>query len=281
MKTILFPTDFSKSSLNALHYAVSFSGKMNAKLILQHVYYIVPAVDPQVPIETIEYMKREAEKNIIEKLEQLQKDVNEGKYGQDYKNIECKYICSFGQMIEEVLAYAKAKDTDLIVMGTQGASGIRKILFGSNAAHVVEKAHCPVLAVPPDKPYRNIEKMVFATDLKPKDLKIPQKTIDLIKALHAEMMFLFVDTEHRITSEEEVKEMTALIKKEVDYPKISGYICNDLDIVEGINYFIDQKKPDILIMVTHRRNFWEAIFNKSITKKIAFHLSVPLLTLHN
>uniref|UniRef100_UPI0030EB9E98 universal stress protein n=1 Tax=Symmachiella dynata TaxID=2527995 RepID=UPI0030EB9E98 len=50
----------------------------------------------------------------------------------------------------EILQYAKAKDIDLIVLGTHGRTGISHLLIGSVAEKVVRKARCPVLTVPSD-----------------------------------------------------------------------------------------------------------------------------------
>ena len=54
-----------------------------------------------------------------------------------------------GMPFLEIIRYAKENDVDMIVIGTDGRSGVEHMMFGSTAEKVVRKAHCPVLSVKP------------------------------------------------------------------------------------------------------------------------------------
>ncbi len=141
IKSILFPTDFSEGSSQALQYAVDMSQKYGAKLYLIHVIYDIAKASgwyvPHVSVDQmykdiVEGAKKELEKFGIEELSNL-------------KNLERSVV--MGVPHEEIINFVKKNKIDLIIMGTHGRKGIDRILFGSTASQVVRFAPCPVLTV--------------------------------------------------------------------------------------------------------------------------------------
>src|SRR5437867_1302126 len=147
MKTILFPTDFSHTADSALDYAIAFSRKLNAKLILFNTYpvpiYVTDVAD-EVAME--EQVKTQAEislKTFEERIHSVAPD------------IETECITAWGFPADEIIFQSKEKKVDLIIMGTHGANGLTKFLLGTNTAEVVNKAECPVLAIPEGYIYKD------------------------------------------------------------------------------------------------------------------------------
>lgn len=62
-------------------------------------------------------------------------------------DVPVRTTLSYGQVQQEILEYTEVNDIDLVTMGTRGLTGIRGLLQGSVAAHVVEEADCPVLTI--------------------------------------------------------------------------------------------------------------------------------------
>jgi nucleotide-binding universal stress UspA family protein len=136
---ILIAIDGSDASMDAADYAISLSKEYNnAELYALHV--IRADVDLFGPHETSEFMttmRNEGEKY----LNKVRLKVNE-------KNIQIKTeIISSTNIAGGIVDYAEDKDVDLIVIGTIGKSGFKKILLGSVASKVVTYAHCPVMVV--------------------------------------------------------------------------------------------------------------------------------------
>jgi nucleotide-binding universal stress UspA family protein len=142
LKHILVPTDFSKFSDVALHYAIALAEKFGAELHLLHVVQdlalfipdavsVVPAMP--VPVEQFTAAARTALDRVVREnnLERftVHREVREG------------------TPFYEIIRYAKEADIDLIVMGTHGHSGLAHVLLGSATEKVVRKAPCPVLTV--------------------------------------------------------------------------------------------------------------------------------------
>ncbi|MBJ6723212.1 universal stress protein [Geomesophilobacter sediminis] len=138
---ILFATDFSESSEHAFSYALSLARQFESHLTILHV--INEPVDlrgfyvPHVSFENLE-------KEIHEGAEKMLTKFCATHLG-DFKNYETLIVT--GIPYEEILKRAELEKASLIVLGTQGRSGIDHLLFGSTAERVVRKAACPVVTV--------------------------------------------------------------------------------------------------------------------------------------
>lgn len=138
---ILFATDFSENSEHAFAYALSFAQKFRARLTILHV--INEPVDlrgfyvPHVSFENLE-------KEIQEGAEKMLAKFCATHLG-DFTDYETLIVT--GVPYEEILKRAEQEKSSLIVLGTQGRSGIDHLLFGSTAERVVRRAACPVVTV--------------------------------------------------------------------------------------------------------------------------------------
>lgn len=139
---ILVPTDFSKSSRNALTYGAAFATRFGAELHLLHVVqdlalFIPEAVmlaPPMVPpVEQFVTAARAALDRAVRELA-----------APDVRVIP---QVAEGTPFEEIVRFAREKDIDLIVMGTHGHTGLAHLFLGSVAEKVVRRAPCPVLTV--------------------------------------------------------------------------------------------------------------------------------------
>ena len=141
IKKILFPTDFSQSSISALNYAVDLAKNYGAKLYMMHVIYdIATSSGTYVPHISMTGMYEELEAGARKEMDRF--GVDERK---DLKDIE--YTVIRGIPYEEILKFAGNEKVDMIVIGTHGRKGLDRMLFGSTAERVVRNAACPVLTV--------------------------------------------------------------------------------------------------------------------------------------
>ncbi len=141
IKSILFPTDFSEGSAEALKYAVEFANRYGARLYVLHVIYdIAKASGWYVPHISMDAIYKDIQEGAKKELDNF--GVNE--LG-GLKNIE--RIVQTGVPYQEIMSCAVKNKIDMIIIGTHGRTGIDRILFGSTAAQVVRNAPCPVLTV--------------------------------------------------------------------------------------------------------------------------------------
>ncbi len=141
IKSILFPTDFSEGSAEALKYAVEFANRYGAKLYVLHVIYdVAKASGFYVPHISMDAIYKEIQEGAKKELDNF--GVNELS---GLKNVE--RIVQTGVPYQEIMNCAVKNKIDIIIIGTHGRTGIDRILFGSTAAQVVRNAPCPVLTV--------------------------------------------------------------------------------------------------------------------------------------
>ena len=141
LKKILVPTDFSKFSAKALHYATEFAEQFGAAITLVHV--VEPIVYPSesgytaVEIETVQTTWR---KDAKRKLEELgRKSIK--------PPLTARTVVRCGSPYHEITTLAKEEDADLIILATHGYTGLKHVFLGSTAEKVVRHAPCPVLTV--------------------------------------------------------------------------------------------------------------------------------------
>ena len=138
---ILFATDFSENSEHAFDYAYSLAQKFGSQLTILHV--INEPVDlrgfyvPHVSFENLEKEIEAGAENMMEKFCRTKI--------KDFTNYQSQIVT--GIPYEEIIKKADDEKVSLIVLGTQGRSGIDHLLFGSTAERVVRKANCPVMTV--------------------------------------------------------------------------------------------------------------------------------------
>lgn len=133
--TILHPTDYSERAEYAFRLACALAKDHGARLVVLHVA-IPPTivygegVVPPVPPDNDEHLWA--------KLEKVHSPI---------PNVVVERQLEQGEPIEEILRVAGDVHADMIVMGTHGRTGLRRLLMGSVAEQVVRKASCPVLTV--------------------------------------------------------------------------------------------------------------------------------------
>lgn len=138
LQTILVPVDFSLPSLHALRYAIELARLSNGTL---HVLHVASQLDlPPAKLPPGEE-QRLGTRSWVE--DQLRKMCD----NEVPRAVRCEVLVREGNPHHEILKVAKELDTDLVVMGPRGKTGLAQFLIGSVAERVVRHAHCPVLTV--------------------------------------------------------------------------------------------------------------------------------------
>jgi len=279
MKNILFPTDFSPNADNASIFAIEIARKVEGNLVLFHAYS-VQLIDPNMPAEIYLSAYQEEEKIAKENLEMLSKKIIDANKSPDGKNLfTTEAIVTQGLIVDEVLSLIDDFKIDLVVMGTHGASGITELILGSNTASVIEKSPVPVLAIPQNAIYKGIDNIVYAYDDIRSGLPSFQKLLEFSKMYDAQITLLHI-IEGSDNTEEMNKEEFEKLKQNVNYEKINLQLVKEENVLEGINDYINSNIVDVLAMAIRKRTLLDKIFNRSLTKKMAYHTKIPLLAVH-
>ncbi len=143
-KSILVPYDESKYSNTALEYAVTLKKVYRSKITVL-----------QVISSGLRYELTGEEKNKstlqfdnkmgVEQIETFQNLKNQLK---NFKTqFDIKIVVASNSVSAEIIDFSEKNNIDLIVMGSRGRTGIKKMLLGSVASEVITYAHCPVLVI--------------------------------------------------------------------------------------------------------------------------------------
>jgi nucleotide-binding universal stress UspA family protein len=268
MKTILVPTDFSENADKALDFALALAHKFNAKLRLIHTYNTSAPAGHLGSINRV--IKEDREKEMKAFLKATKESIS--------FDLDIKGRCRKGYPIELIENEAERIDADLIVMGTLGASNLGKQMMGSTASKVIKNTQFPVLAIPRDTHYADINNIVVAVDaltmsvlntLNPM-INIAQKSKLNIELVHVSNQQVHTDIDPTI------KEYLEGLAVPFNYTKIQS----DL-IMEPILDFAHEKGNSVLCLVSRHRGWFENLFHSSVSQQVALKSDLPLLILQD
>jgi len=143
-RPVLVATDFSAFSEPALDAAIEQARERNAELVIAHVYappaksaiddIFVPGLSREIEVATCD--------QALQRLEPLIERARKA-------GVSARGLALEGSPERMILESARSTDAVLVVIGTHGRQGIRRVLLGSVAANVVAGSPCPVLTVRP------------------------------------------------------------------------------------------------------------------------------------
>jgi nucleotide-binding universal stress UspA family protein len=265
MKTIIAPIDFSEASDNALSFAAELSKRASAHLIIVHVMG-----------------ESEGVSDAKSKLKDIESDLKKT-FG---AGLKCQSSVLRGDLVDALKETIAFQQPDLTVMGTKGASGLKRILIGSNTVNVIAKTKVPVLVIPEVAKFEDFNRkgknrIVLATDL---DSVENEKSLELLK----EIAMLIVEPLVKVLSVRpentnidylkrmERKALLSLFDPEI--PSENATVFSD-SVMGGINYYLNSHEDTGLIAMIARDS--GQFIQKHYTREMASHTHLPLLVLHD
>ena len=138
---ILVAVDGSQASMDAADQAIEMASKYNSEIIALHVILSDTTIFGTSPPRHIGEIKQQAQQ-YLDKIKQKMPDQH------DNSKIQMRTeLISSATAVGGIVGFAEKENIDLIVVGTRGRSGFKKLLLGSVASGVVNYAHCPVMVV--------------------------------------------------------------------------------------------------------------------------------------
>ena len=133
IKKIICPVDFSELSRKSLQYANEFARLSNGQVFLVGVIENDPTITYS---KGLEKERAEEEQKLLALIEE-----------ENMAGIVADYVIYEGFPEECILDYAKRQEADVIIMGSHGRRGLKRMILGSVAEHVIRRSPCPVLVV--------------------------------------------------------------------------------------------------------------------------------------
>ena len=271
MFKILCPIDFSPCSLNALYFASYVHSKLErSSLHLINVQndeassgtfsdQILAMVEDEKYLDALHSFNELASAEIGIKLNPMFSVIHSNQKVSD--------------IINEV---AQEEDTDLIVMGTEGANQWKKKLLGSTTQNVLEKVKCHVMAVPQKAEFQGVNKIALGVDF----MYFNEEAFDLaylLRGVIAEHLHVFdVNIANNPLMEEKLEDISL---RYAETPNVTFSLIDAIEVVEGITKFIDQHPMDLLVLISKKYSFLQRLFERSYTEELIIHTKVPVLIL--
>jgi nucleotide-binding universal stress UspA family protein len=276
MKTIIVATDYSEPARNATQYAAALAQRTGATtLVLYHSFFLpVPVSDVPTGLPTEEELYDE---NLL-KLESVKLNLAET-YG---IRVEC--FASPLPVVDGLPPLVKRLHAELVVVGMGTLSEFDRRVFGSTATRLIGEVAFPVLVVPEAAVFEPLTRILFACDhaaLTPGS-KLPLLR-ELASVLGAKVDVLHVETTQPATASAagsrshrgpELERVLSGVQHQYTF-------LQEDDVVTGIARGLREDGANLLVMVPRRHGFWDIVFNRSTTRKMAYQAPVPLLVLPN
>lgn len=274
MKTRLCPTDFSLLADSAIHYAVKMATVFDASLILYHCF--IPFESAFYPLNSSTQENLDTKTILTNHLTAIMNSIMDKN-----PNLSITIHVDQGPDNIKIPKFFKKNKIDLIVMGTKGASGLKEKIIGSFTAEVMTKASCPVLAIPKKYKFKIPKKITFASNYNKKDKKVLFQLLELNKLFNATITILHLDKGIlAFTADEDFDNYKNTIQNhfkdfEFTFKHSTGENVAKIILEETVA----DKTDLIVINPLKRKGFWNRIFYSSITKKTAYLIAKPLLSI--
>lgn len=273
---IAIPTDFSENARKAAEFALDLFADMECRFFLVHTY--TPA------FYRAEYLLHSPgqiglgdfyRERVMNKLRKFQKALEP-----HASKARHEFIChaEFNSLAEELNEMGQKEELDLVVMGTQGATGAKEVIFGTHAVQVLHKASCPVLVIPEGAEVKELKHVLFPTDFAPDYSRLSFKVLFQIlerPGVSIHILHAYTEADSRPNRQRARKQLeTLLAPYEVEIRE-----TGDQEIVGAINRYAKKIPVQLLVMVRNDHTFLENLLVTPVIDLIGFHSKIPFMVL--
>jgi len=282
MKNILLPTDFSKNSWNAIKYAVAFFEKDTCNFYLLHVNLLNNALvsdSPYIKMNDPKVIEDVYTKPAIIKLRKLLSLISI--HFSPNQNHRFYSLLDYDFFIESIRKHVEEKKIDMVVMGTKGATGLTKIIVGSNTRDVITKVKCATLAVPEKAEFTALKELAFPTDFSLNyDMQILQPLFDVLENHKPSLRIVHVSKKKTDLNIEQ-KRNRELLDDYFNNTSHSFHYLKNKKTEIAIQHFVESKRINMICMVAKNLNYFQQILFHSNVEEISYHTKIPFLVLHD
>jgi nucleotide-binding universal stress UspA family protein len=270
MRTILFPTDFSERSHQALDQAITCAEKFGMKLLIYHTY-------------TRPVTEWDTGRSLTESLQALERSI-EAKFDKlpdqhkQLSSVPYEFRKGIGLLDEGIISTAQKEEVSLIIMATKGAKGFGE-LWGTKTALIVKGVSVPVLVLPDHTSLEAIEKVGLVCDYsKEANYHTLDFLLELVKALELNIDVVTLNRDQKTLSSQELA-YQQLVRKKLEDISPTFHSTFNSQVEEGIMEYSAANGIGLVAILPKSHGFIERFFRESLTKKMTFHSSIPLLVL--
>ncbi len=275
MKNILLLTDFSDNAQNALDYALDFFSGSTINFFILNVQKVSKYTTANLMTSSSNSSVYDAvikdPKARLDQLVQLFKR----KYANEIFSFEV--ICDYDDFVSAVNQTVQIRDIDLIILGTNGATGAREVVLGSNTIHVIRNIDCPALIIPENFKFIKPHTVLFVSNYDEpfvEDSLAP--LVDTINRFNSKLDILTLEDNKMDITTSKKNKMNLFFNK----IKPSFYNIDNVQTEVAIDCFVQIKSIAITAKIINKKSFFDRLLTGSSTPEITYKTRVPLLVMH-
>jgi nucleotide-binding universal stress UspA family protein len=272
MKTILAPTDFSASSINAVNYAADLALSINAQLeIFNAVQFPVAVTELSMPESVMDEIIDLGNSDLEELVNKLKKRTRE--------KISISSEVMFGPVEEQIEIMSARKRPLAIVMGIKPGKTFLRGLMGSTLFHTMNYIPYPLLIIPENFQFSQIREIGLACDLENIEENIPFESInEWLSLFKARLNIVYVSVKNKEFSTSQLTESISLQNRFASF-KPQFHFLKGSNLEDELNHFAKLHTLDLLIVMPRTYGMF-SLFHKKHSKNLIRHNHVPILSIH-
>ncbi len=272
MNTILVPTDFSLEALKSTQWALNIARDSYATIILFHAYQAFHS-GFQTEVENLRDERRAYE----ESMAAMAKFIED--LGPNGEDIKLKTTCRKGHLVELVREINHEIPIDLIVMGTEGAYGLKYQFMGTNTYDVAESLPIPLLVVPTASEKFVFNHIAFFTDYNQEDHQTLASLYALFGSEKMNYLFVHIHEKPAPPKDADFKRLAAWseeLRRQTPIEKIDWELVQGKEDIKVVQEVVRQFEIDLLVLTMVERTFFDKLFDKSLSKEIVLQSKTPV-----
>ncbi|MDO9001800.1 MAG: universal stress protein [Bacteroidota bacterium] len=275
-KTILFPTDFSPESMNAITYAIDYAQKSESKLIIINII--------EYPGKVLDCVKKQIKKKSFDLLDvekATKKLLNDIVVQIKKENIiDIDFEVYSGDLLDTLMTRAHNPLVELIILGTKGVTNGFPLFSKTNAYRVADMAPKPVITINTNTNFKEINKILFPINDKLYTTKKLDDVIKICKIYKAEVDLLGVSEKDL----EKLEEMSLFMESvfntlENNDIKTKIHMVLGSDYAEEIDKFSKEHNIDLISIVSNFEHGISSFFKTTPDEKLVENSFIPILNI--
>jgi nucleotide-binding universal stress UspA family protein len=261
----LVPLDFSDPSKNATEYAAALNKIWSGNVHLSHIIVPLEEEPSYLPVKTL-HIKQ----NTVFELFNCQENLR--------KNHGIRSSCDMlsGEITRQINKTARKEKSNLILIGMQGSSGLRKFLYGSNAMAIIQEATIPVLALPDSSSFAPYQNIIYYTDYDVSEIENIRSLAKISRKFEGTLSIVSINNKIETGVKSEFKNM---VQTQNSFATIyfRDLQEDEPDIAEGLLQFVLREGADLIGISKNHSTLVRSMAGRNFTGEFVFQAEVPVL----
>ncbi|WP_276495994.1 universal stress protein [Pontibacter litorisediminis] len=275
MLRLLVATDFSDNAAAAMRTALLLGRSYTAEVIFLHAMDrpLVPATSPPEIYNSIyQAEQQELEQRLQQQVQELSQELD----------LRPREVLKSVQILPtpvalSVLQLISRRNIRLVIMGSSGVSGFKRLLMGSNTTEMIRLTPVPLLIVPGGYNFRGFQKITVVIRMKRFGNRPGLSILDRLSHTYsASVYFLFILDEEDSEPEAVAFAQTEELAKGLPHEVIT---IRRRDKNEELERHLQKTRTDLLVWLPMPGGFWRDSMSESFTEEIAAEAGLPLLVI--